>query len=157
MRKRLDVPILMQGERPPKELLRDFAADEKSCLFGTRTFFQGVDVPGPALSLVILNKIPFPGPTEFLIKAWSQQYSAKTNGFGWINIELPIGILRVVQAAGRLIRKKDDSGVVAVLDPRMTRSDYGQKFLSSLPSMPVTENIDDVEVFFAELQLNNKN
>ena len=157
MRNRLDLPIFMQGEKSPKELLREFAANEKSSLFGTRTFFQGVDIPGPTLSLVILNRIPFPGPAEFLVKAWSQQSSMNTNGFGWRDVELPIGVLRVVQATGRLIRKKYDSGVVAVLDPRMTRSDYGQKFLSSLPGMPVTENIDDVEVFFAELQLNNKN
>jgi len=157
MRNRLDLPIFMQGEKSSKELLKEFAANEKSSLFGTRTFFQGVDIPGPTLSLVILNRIPFPGPAEFLVKAWSQQSSMNTNGFGWRDVELPIGVLRVVQATGRLIRKKYDSGVVAVLDPRMTRSDYGQKFLSSLPSMPVTENIDDVEVFFAELQLNNKN
>jgi len=150
MRTRFDLPIFMQGDRSAKELLREFAADETSCLFGTRTFFQGVDIPGPALSLVILNKIPFPGPTEFLIKAWSEQSSLSTHGFGWRNIELPIGVLRVVQAAGRLIRKKDDLGVVAVLDPRMTRSDYGHKFLDSLPDMPITKNIDDVEVFFAK-------
>ena len=150
IRKRLDLPILMQGEKSPKELLREFASDEKSCLFGTRTFFQGVDVPGPSLSLVILNRIPFPGPTEFLIKAWSQQSSLKTHGFGWREVELPVAVLRVVQAAGRLIRKKNDSGVVAILDPRMTRSDYAHKFLNSFPDMPVTENIDDVEVFFTE-------
>ncbi|MCH2416205.1 MAG: hypothetical protein MK195_05500, partial [Acidimicrobiales bacterium] len=96
---------------------------------------------------------PFPGPAEFLVIAWSQQSSMNTNGFGWRDVELPIGVLRVVQATGRLIRKKYDSGVVAVLDPRMTRSDYGQKFLSSLPSMPVTENIDDVEVFFLSCNL----
>ena len=153
IRDRLDLPVLMQGEKSPKELLREFAADEKSSLFGTRTFFQGVDIPGPTLSLVILNRIPFPGPKEFLIKAWSQQSSVKTNGFGWRNVELPIGVLRVVQAFGRLIRKKSDSGVFAVLDPRMTRSDYKQKFLDSLPIMPLTENIDDVEVFFTESQL----
>jgi len=155
MRNRLDLPIFMQGEKSPKELLREFSNEEKSSLFGTRTFFQGVDIPGPTLSLVILNRIPFPGPAEFLIKAWSQQSSAKANGFGWRNVELPIGVLRVVQAAGRLIRKKYDSGVFAVLDPRMTRSDYSQKFISSLPDMPVTENIDDVEVFFAESGLND--
>ena len=155
MRNRLDLPIFMQGEKSPKELLREFTDEEKSSLFGTRTFFQGVDIPGPTLSLVILNRIPFPGPAEFLIKAWSQQSSAKANGFGWRNVELPIGVLRVVQAAGLLIRKKYDSGVFAVLDPRMTRSDYSQKFISSLPDMPVTENIDDVEVFFAESGLND--
>ena len=150
IRTRFDLPIFMQGDRSAKELLREFAADETSCLFGTRTFFQGVDIPGPALSLVIVNRIPFPGPTEFLIKAWSEQSSLITHSFGWRNIELPIGVLRVVQATGRLIRKKDDSGVVAVLDPRMTRSDYGHKFLDALPGMPVTKNIDDVEVFFAQ-------
>ena len=150
MRTRFDLPIFMQGDRSAKELLREFAADETSCLFGTRTFFQGVDIPGPALSLVIVNRIPFPGPTEFLVKAWSEQSSLITHSFGWRNIELPIGVLRVVQAVGRLIRKKDDSGVVAVLDPRMTRSDYGHKFLDALPDMPVTKNIDDVEVFFAQ-------
>ena len=155
MRNRLDLPILMQGEKSPKELLREFAANEKSSLFGTRTFFQGVDVPGPTLSLVILNRIPFPGPKEFLIKAWSQRASVKTNGFGWRDVELPIGVLRVVQVFGRLIRKKGDLGVFAVLDPRLLRSDYKQKFLDSLPSMPVSENMDDVEVFFTESQFDD--
>lgn len=154
MRKRLDVPILMQGEKSPKELLRNFTENEKSCLFGTRTFFQGVDVPGSSLSMVILNRIPFPGPSEFLIKAWSQQSDVTTGNFGWREIELPVGVLRVVQAAGRLIRKKDDYGVVAILDPRMTRADYAKQFLSGLPNMPITEQIDDVEVFFASNVMN---
>ena len=147
MRKRLEVPIFMQGEKSPKKLLSDFSKDEKSCLFGTRTFFQGVDVPGPALSMVILNRIPFPGPNEFLIKAWSQKADVETGNFGWREVELPLGVTRVVQAAGRLIRKKDDLGVVAVLDPRMTRADYAEQFSSALPNIPVTDNIDDVEVF----------
>ena len=150
MRKRLDLPILMQGEKSPKELLNFFAENEKSCLFGTRTFFQGVDVPGPSLSLVILNRIPFPGPNEFLIKAWSQEADVRTGNFGWRDIELPVGVLRVVQIAGRLIRKKDDSGVVAILDPRMTRSDYAREFIAGLPKIPITTDIDDVEIFFAE-------
>ena len=147
MRKRLEVPIFMQGEKSPKKLLSDFSKDEKSCLFGRRTFFQGVDVPGPALSMVILNRIPFPGPNEFLIKAWSQKADVETGNFGWREVELPLGVTRVVQAAGRLIRKKDDLGVVAVLDPRMTRADYAEQFSSALPNIPVTDNIDDVEVF----------
>jgi len=147
MRKRLEVPIFMQGEKSPKKLLSDFSKDEKSCLFGTRTFFQGVDVPGSALSMVILNRIPFPGPNEFLIKAWSQKADVETGNFGWREVELPLGVTRVVQATGRLIRKKDDFGVVAVLDPRMTRADYAEHFSSALPNMPVTDNIDDVEVF----------
>jgi len=147
MRKRLKVPILMQGEKSPKNLLSEFSSEEKSCLFGTRTFFQGVDVPGPALSMVILNRIPFPGPNEFLVKAWSQKADVETGNFGWREVELPVGVTRVVQAAGRLIRKKDDLGVVAILDPRLTRADYAEQFSSALPNMPVTDNIDDVEVF----------
>ena len=150
MRRRLGVKILMQGDKPAKELLQEFATEEQSCLFGTRTFFQGIDVPGPSLSMVVINRIPFPGPNEHLIKAWSEQSDVTTGNFGWRNVELPIGVLRVTQAAGRLIRNSEDSGVVAVLDPRLTRADYARNFLCSLPESPITENLADVENFFNE-------
>ena len=145
---RLDVPLLVQGERPPKALLEEFTAKEESCLLATRKFWQGIDVPGPSLTLVVVNRLPFPSPNEYLVKKWSEL----ADPMGWWKVELPIGATRLAQAAGRLVRKATDQGVVAVLDPRLAESSYKRELLDALPPMAKTTNREEAERFLRHLR-----
>ena len=148
LRDRLDLPLLVQGERPPKMLLEEFTAIEESCLLATRKFWQGIDVPGPSLTLVAVNRLPFPSPNEYLVKTWSDL----ADPAGWWKVELPIGVTRLAQAAGRLVRKATDQGVVAVLDPRLAGSSYRSKFLDALPPMARTTDREEAERFLRRLR-----
>ena len=150
LRSRLDLPILVQGEKPPKMLLEEFAAEDESCLLATRKFWHGVDVPGPSLTLVAINRLPFPSPNEYLIKTWSEL----ADPMGWWKVELPISATRLAQAAGRLVRKADDQGVVAVLDPRLAEGSYRRELLNALPPMAKTTDREEVERFLLRLQGN---
>ncbi len=139
--------VLKQGDRPAKDLLREFRENEEVSLFGTRMFFQGVDIPGSSLSLVVINRLPFPAPTEHLIRAWADQEDAKGME-GFRKVLLPICRVRLAQAGGRLIRRKSDSGVVAVLDPRLAETDYGSFLLKNFPPMKRTRKFSEVSDFF---------
>ena len=142
-----DLRILKQGERPPKDLLREFKENEEVSLFATRMFFQGIDVPGTSLSLVVINRLPFPSPIEHLIQAWWEKQEAEDME-GFKKISLPICSVRLAQAGGRLIRRNDDTGVVAVLDPRLADTDYGSFVLEGFPPMRRTRKFDAVKEFF---------
>jgi ATP-dependent DNA helicase DinG len=141
----LDVTVLRQGDRPKPALMREFVDDETSCLFATMSFWQGIDVPGPALSMVTLDRIPFPRPDEPLSQA--RREAAGPNAFRLI--DLPRAATLLAQGAGRLIRTATDRGVVAVLDSRLaTNRSYRWDLINALPPMTRTKSRDDVAAFF---------
>ena len=141
MRERLgdDFPVLCQGEDQMGTLVRRFASDANTCLFGTMTLWQGVDVPGSSLQLVIIDRIPFPRPDDPLASARSQAI-AKMGGNGFMAVSGTHAALRLAQGAGRLIRHADDRGVVAFLDSRMMTARYAGFLQRSLPPFwPTTD------------------
>lgn len=132
MRDRLDTPVLCQGEDTTSALVRRFAEDEATSLFGTLSLWQGVDVPGASLSLVIIDRIPFPRPDDPLVTA-RQRAIASRGGNGFMAVAASHAALLLAQGAGRLLRTVDDRGVVAVLDSRMATARYGGYLRASLP------------------------
>ncbi len=141
MRRRLgeEIPVLCQGDDQTSTLVRQFAADAKTCLFGTMSLWQGVDVPGPACQLVLIDRIPFPRPDDPLASARSQAI-AKMGGNGFMSVSATHAALRLAQGAGRLIRRTDDRGVVAFLDSRMITARYAGFLQRSLPPFwPTTD------------------
>jgi len=132
MRERLDVPILVQGDDQLPTLVRQFAQDEPTCLFGTLSLWQGVDVPGRSNSLVIIDRIPFPRPDDPVKSARSEAVAA-SGGNGFMSVAATHAALLLAQGAGRLIRSTGDRGVVAVLDPRLATARYGEFLARSLP------------------------
>jgi ATP-dependent DNA helicase DinG len=139
LRERLEVPILTQRDLPKARLLEVFAADPATCLFATMGFWQGVDVPGDALSLVVIDRIPFPRPDEPLLQARREQAGA--DAFG--RIDLPRAATLLAQGAGRLIRSTTDRGVVAVLDPRLATASYRWDMVRALPPMRRTKDPEE--------------
>ncbi|WP_322612552.1 ATP-dependent DNA helicase [Dermacoccus abyssi] len=134
-----EIPVLCQGEDQMGTLVRTFAADARTCLFGTLTLWQGVDVPGSSLQLVIIDRIPFPRPDDPLASARSQAI-AKMGGNGFMAVSATHAALRLAQGAGRLIRHTDDRGVVAFLDSRMMTARYAGFLQRSLPPFwPTTD------------------
>lgn len=133
MRERLDVPVLVQGEDQLPTLVRQFAEDEATCLFGTLSLWQGVDVPGRANQLVIIDRIPFPRPDDPVKSARSEAVAA-SGGNGFMSVAATHAALLLAQGAGRLIRSTSDRGVVAVLDPRLSTARYGEYLARSLPA-----------------------
>jgi ATP-dependent DNA helicase DinG len=139
MRERLDLPILCQGEDATSELVRQFAADADTCLFGTLSLWQGVDVPGPSLQLVVIDRLPFPRPDDPLASARSR-YVESHGGNGFMQVSATQAALRLAQGSGRLIRSAEDKGVVAVLDSRLANARYAEFIRTSLPPMwPTTD------------------
>ncbi|WP_404291651.1 ATP-dependent DNA helicase [Glutamicibacter arilaitensis] len=139
LREKLDVKILCQGDASMKSLVADFSAERDTCLFGTMTLWQGVDVPGDSCRLVIIDKIPFPRPDDPISKARTEDV-AKHGGNGFMQVSATHAAIRLAQGAGRLIRSVQDKGVVAVLDSRMATARYGSFLKSSLPPMwPTTD------------------
>ncbi len=134
MRGRLDVPILCQGEDSMPNLVRTFAADAATCLFGTLSLWQGVDVPGPSCQLVVIDRVPFPRPDDPLMSARSEAV-ARSGGNGFMAVSAHHAALRLAQGAGRLIRSMEDRGVVAVLDSRLATARYAGYLHASLPPM----------------------
>nr|WP_240934417.1 ATP-dependent DNA helicase [Cellulomonas sp. IC4_254] len=133
MRERLDVPVLVQGEDQLPTLVRQFAADEPTCLLGTLSLWQGVDVPGRSNQLVIIDRIPFPRPDDPVKSARSEAVAA-SGGNGFMSVAATHAALLLAQGAGRLIRSTADRGVVAVLDPRLSTARYGEFLTRSLPA-----------------------
>jgi ATP-dependent DNA helicase DinG len=132
MRERLDTPVLCQGEDTTSALVQRFADDAKTSLFGTLSLWQGVDVPGPSLSLVLIDRIPFPRPDDPLLTARQRAVAAR-GGNGFMAVAASHAALLLAQGAGRLLRRVDDRGVVAVLDSRMATARYGGYLRASLP------------------------
>lgn len=132
LRQRLDTPLLCQGDDATGALVRRFAEDAETSLFGTLSLWQGVDVPGPSLSLVILDRIPFPRPDDPLLVARQRAVESR-GGNGFMAIAANHAALLLAQGTGRLLRSTDDRGVVAVLDPRLVTARYGAYLRASLP------------------------
>ena len=133
MRARLPFDILLQGEDSTGALVDAFAKNENSCLFGTLTLWQGVDVPGSACSLVIIDRIPFPRPDDPLLQARSNAADAAGRS-GFMEVSATHASLLMAQGAGRLLRSVTDRGVVAVLDNRLATKRYGSFIRRSLPA-----------------------
>jgi ATP-dependent DNA helicase DinG len=132
MRVRVDTPVLCQGDDSTAALVEKFAADPETSLFGTLSLWQGVDVPGPSLSLVLIDRIPFPRPDDPLLTARQRAVAAR-GGNGFMTVAAAHAALLLAQGAGRLLRRVDDRGVVAVLDSRMATARYGGYLRASLP------------------------
>ncbi len=132
LRAELDVPLLCQGEDTTGQLIRQFAEDEPTCLFGTLSLWQGVDVPGPALQLVVIDRIPFPRPDDPLASARQRVVGAR-GGNGFMTVAVSHAALLLAQGSGRLLRTMQDRGMVAVLDPRLATARYGGFLRATLP------------------------
>lgn len=143
LRGRLDMPILLQGEETLGELIRAFAADARTCLFGTLSLWQGVDVPGPSCQLVVMDRVPFPRPDDPLMSA-RQKAVEEAGGNGFMAVAATHAALLMAQGAGRLVRASGDRGVVAVLDPRVERARYGSFLRKSMPDFWYTTDRNQV-------------
>jgi ATP-dependent DNA helicase DinG len=141
-------PLLCQGEDATAQLIRQFAEDEATCLFGTLSLWQGVDVPGPALQLVVIDRIPFPRPDDPLASARQRAVAAR-GGNGFMTVAAAHAGLLLAQGAGRLLRTMEDKGMVAVLDPRLATARYSGFLRASLPPFWATT---DPEVARAALR-----
>lgn len=142
-------PLFVQGEAPRHRLLEDFRQSGNGVLLGAASFWEGVDVSGEALSVVVIDKLPFAAPDDPVLQARMEAMeSAGENPFmGW---QIPSAVIALKQGVGRLIRDVHDRGVLVLCDPRLTGKGYGRLFLKSLPPMPRTHVLDDVEAFFAD-------
>lgn len=141
LRPRLPFPVLCQGDDQLPALVRAFAEDEATCLFGTLSLWQGVDVPGAACSLVMIDRIPFPRPDD-PVKAARSRFIETHGGNGFMQVSATHAALLLAQGAGRLIRTMSDKGVVAVLDPRLATARYGSFLVQSLPDFWRTTDTD---------------
>lgn len=143
------IRCLKQGESPNKVLAREFAADTNSCLFALKSFFVGVDFAGDTCRLVVIDKMPFPVPTDLLFKARCDAYDRREgSGASFYGISIPVMTLTLVQGFGRLIRHLNDAGVVAILDSRLSSTNYGKSIAKKLPPAPVINDPAQVEEFF---------
>ena len=138
--------ILRQGDMPRYQLLENFKRKRGSVLLGTNTFWQGVDVPGEALRCVIIAKLPFAVPSDPVIEAKIEFLRSKGEN-PFLSYQVPQAIILLKQGFGRLIRSKEDKGVVAILDPRLRTRYYGRLFLNSLPQCRMTSSLAEVEEF----------
>lgn len=139
LRAKLDLPILCQGDDATGLLVQQFAEDEPTCLFGTLSLWQGVDVPGRSLSLVVVDRIPFPRPDDPLSSARQRAVAAR-GGNGFLTVAATHAALLLAQGAGRLLRSTEDRGVVAILDPRLATARYAAFLRASLPPFwPTTD------------------
>ena len=145
---RSDFPLLIQGSAPRAVLLERFRAAGNAVLLGTGSFWEGVDVRGEALSTVIIDKLPFAAPDDPVLRARCEAME-EAGRSPFMEYQLPNAVIALRQGAGRLIRDVTDRGVLMLCDPRLLRKGYGSIFLSSLPPMPRTRRIEDVQRFFA--------
>ncbi len=151
MRDRLSTPVLCQGDDSTSALVEQFADDPETSLFGTLSLWQGVDVPGPSLSLVLIDRIPFPRPDDPLLSARQRAVAAR-GGNGFMAVAAGHAALLLAQGSGRLLRRVSDRGVVAVLDSRMVTARYGDYLRASLPPFWQTTNTEKVRAALRRLR-----
>ena len=145
----IPMKVMIQGEAPKRALLAQFRDDVSSVLLATASFWEGVDVPGEALSLVIIDKLPFDRPTDPIIEA-RLEYMRDRDQNPFYQYQLPRAVITLRQGLGRLIRSQGDRGVLAVLDSRIRQKQYGRVFLKSLSNFSFTDNLQDVAAFFMD-------
>ena len=150
-RARLDFPLLVQGEGSRSELLARFRRLGNAVLLGSQSFWEGVDVPGDALSLVVIDKLPFAPPDDPLLAARLAHIESH-GGNPFLDYQLPQAVLSLKQGAGRLIRTESDRGVLMICDRRLAEKPYGRRIVSALPPMARTRELDDVLAFFRTAQ-----
>ena len=143
----LGFPLFVQGAAPRSTLLAQFRSTPHAVLLATSSFWQGVDVMGEALSCVIVDKLPFSSPGDPITAARMEAVQLR-GGNSFSDYQVPLAVLALQQGLGRLIRHRQDRGVLAILDPRLNTKAYGRRFLDSLPPAPVTRNLDDIQRFF---------
>lgn len=144
---RVEVPVFTQRDLPKTALVKAFSEDEHACLFATAGFFQGVDIPGRTLSLVTIDRIPFPRPDDPLLSARREQLGPAA----FAQIDLPRASMLLAQAIGRLIRNATDRGVVAVFDRRLGTANYRWDIIKGLPPMRRTRERAEAETFLHEI------
>jgi ATP-dependent DNA helicase DinG len=152
LRDRIAYPLLCQGDDVTAHLVRQFAEDEPTCLFGTLSLWQGVDVPGSALRLVVIDRLPFPRPDDPLASARQRAVAAR-GGNGFMTVAAAQAALLLAQGAGRLLRTMTDRGVVAVLDPRLVTARYGGFLRASLPPFWTTTDPELVRAALRRLSM----
>ena len=141
-------PLLLQGTAPRQALLDEFRVTPNAVLFGTSSFWQGVDVQGEALSCVIIDRLPFAVPSDPVVQARMRAIE-EVGGKPFFEYQVPSAVITLKQGFGRLIRSLEDRGVLVMLDPRLDRQRYGRIFLDSLPPYRITRDIAEVESFFS--------
>lgn len=149
LRDAVDFPLFVQGQAPRSNLLEAFRSSGNGVLLGTASFWEGVDVIGDALSLVVIDKLPFAAPDDPVLEAHGERLRAE-GGNPFMQLALPQAVISLKQGAGRLIRDVDDRGVLAICDPRLHTRGYGAVFLDSLPPMRRTRDVDEVIAFFED-------
>jgi ATP-dependent DNA helicase DinG len=150
LRAETDHPVLVQGESGKAQLLERFAAEEASVLVATRSFWMGVDVPGPACVLVVIDRLPFSRPDDPLAQARREE-AERRGGSGFQDVDLPAAALVLAQGVGRLIRSTADRGVVAVLDRRLATAGYRATLLDGLPPMRRVVDPEVVRTFLTDI------
>jgi ATP-dependent DNA helicase DinG len=143
----VEFPLLLQGDAPKMALLEDFRLTPNAVLFATSSFWQGVDVQGDQLSCVIIDRLPFAVPSDPIVAARVKAIDAD-GGNAFFQYQVPAAVITLKQGFGRLIRSLHDRGVLALLDNRILKKQYGRVFLDSLPNYQRTTEISDVEKFF---------
>jgi ATP-dependent DNA helicase DinG len=138
--------LLVQGDQPKPALLKRFREDVASVLLGTASFWQGVDMPGETLSCVIIDKLPFAPPDDPMVAARLERIAAEGGNPFW-DYQIPSALLMLRQGLGRLIRRSNDRGIMAILDSRLFTRSYGKVFLNSLPEGHVTSRREDIGAF----------
>jgi ATP-dependent DNA helicase DinG len=139
-------PLLVQGDSPRDDMLRKFREYGNAVLLGTGSFWEGVDVRGPALTIVAIDKLPFASPADPLMMA-RLEFIRRQGGNGFTEHQLPMAALALKQGAGRLLRDETDFGVIVLCDPRITSKGYGRMFLNCLKPMKSTDSVDEVRQF----------
>ncbi len=150
LRGRVKGPLLVQGERPKHMLLSRFRESGKAVLVATMSFWEGVDVPGWALRLVVLDKIPFAPPNDPVVSARCARIDSE-GGSGFAQYSVPSAAMTLKQGFGRLIRTQRDAGVVALLDRRIVKRGYGRALLSSLPPARRVGNMEALRAFWGSI------
>jgi ATP-dependent DNA helicase DinG len=143
-------PLLIQGRAPREQLLRRFRASGRAVLLGTASFWEGVDVQGSALRLVLIDRLPFASPEDPVVRARIEHLESQ-GASAFRDYQLPEAVLTLKQGVGRLIRSEDDRGVVMICDPRLRGRSYGRVFLSSLPPMAPAKDLESALALLREL------
>ena len=144
----LDWPLLLQGSASKNDLLERFRRSPNAILVGSQTFWEGVDVKGEQLSVVVIDKLPFNPPDDPVLAACIERIQ-RAGGNAFMDYQLPRAVITLKQGAGRLIRDETDRGTLMICDPRLVEKPYGRRIWRSLPPFKRTRSLAEVEAFFA--------